>query len=450
MKTLTLRNKIGYAAGDMANMASFGMSASFLLVYYVDVLGITAAAAGTLFLIARLWDGINDPMMGAFADKLFAKHKGIKDKFKPFIFKGCWVLLIASVLMFWSPEGLSDGQTLAWAYLTYIVWGMSYTFVNIPFGSVASVMTQDPEERASLSAFRSLGGVIGMVLCKIIVPAVLALYADDIQTGYLMAMVGLASIGIFGHLFCYISIKENIKCTNSATQVSSWQAMKAIPKNKPLLCVSLASFFILLAMFVTSSVLMFYIKNNLSNALWVMSVTGIIDLIMIVMMAPLLPKMVAKLGTKKLMMNSAIVAVISCTVAFFLVSNVYLFLLFYSIMIFGIMIPMAACWGQVSDCIDYNQYLTGSRQEGIIYASYSLMRKIGGAGAGFIAALGVGFIGYNPDLTMQTESTLQGLQFLVFGFPVIAFIIVFFLYKTLWVLDAETYDKMVEANKNNS
>ena len=447
MKTLTFRNKIGYAMGDMANMASFGMSATFLLVYYVDVLGITAAAAGTLFLIARIWDGINDPMMGAFADKLFSKHQGKGDKFKPFILRGCWILGAASILMFWSPESLSDGQTLAWAYLTYITWGMAYTFVNIPFGSVASVMTQDPEERASLSAFRSLGGVVGSALCKFVVPVILAMYADNLETGYLIAMVSLSGFAIFGHLFAYSSIKENVKSTVSNQSVSALQALKAIPNNKPLMCVSLASFLMLLAMFTLGSVLMFYIKENLDNALWIMSITGVIDLVIIVLMALVLPKMVAKLGTKDLMMKSALIVILTSGVAFFLSSNAYIFLVFYSLMMFGIMIPIAAVWGQVSDCIDYNEYLTGNRQEGIIYASYSLMRKVGGAGAGFIAALGVSIIGYDPSLPSQSELTQQGLQFLIFGFPSITFIGVYLLYKKLWILDPETYQKVIQANK---
>ncbi|ELU03784.1 hypothetical protein CAPTEDRAFT_107233, partial [Capitella teleta] len=125
-KILTIANRVGYGLGDLANTLSFGMTAGFLLVYYTDVLGISAAAAGTLFLVARIWDAINDPMMGALCDKLFQKNNGTGDKFRPFLLKGSWLLLVTSVLVFWAPEGLSDTQKLIWAYVTYIAWGMCY------------------------------------------------------------------------------------------------------------------------------------------------------------------------------------------------------------------------------------------------------------------------------------------------------------------------------------
>jgi GPH family glycoside/pentoside/hexuronide:cation symporter len=143
MNTLKAINKVGYGVGDLANGLTFGMSATFLLAFYTDVLGITAAAAGTLFLVARIWDAVNDPMMGTLADRMFARRRaknaasGKKlDKFRPFLLKGSWPVAVAAVLMFIAPSGLSMTGKLIWAYATYITWGMAYTFINIPYGSL--------------------------------------------------------------------------------------------------------------------------------------------------------------------------------------------------------------------------------------------------------------------------------------------------------------------------
>ena len=102
------------------------------------------------------------PMMGALCDKMFQKHNGIGDKFRPFLLKGSWLLLVSGILVFWAPESLSTGQKLVWAYVTYIIWGMCYTFINIPYGSLATVMTTDPGERASLSGCKGNGGNPGV------------------------------------------------------------------------------------------------------------------------------------------------------------------------------------------------------------------------------------------------------------------------------------------------
>lgn len=176
MTPLRTKHKLGYGFGDLANGFTFGMSSTFLLAFYTDVLGITAVEAGTLFLAARIWDAVNAPMMGALADKLFQRRLARGDgssagKFRPYLLKGSWPVVAAAILMFVDPGGLSTSQKLVWAYATYITWGMAYTFVNIPYGSLAAVMTRDPTERASLSVFRGLGSTIGALGIRVVVPA---------------------------------------------------------------------------------------------------------------------------------------------------------------------------------------------------------------------------------------------------------------------------------------
>lgn len=437
-KRLTMANRVGYGLGDLANTLSFGMTAGFLLVYYTDVLGISAAAAGTLFLVARIWDAINDPMMGTLCDKLFQKHQGVGDKFRPFLLKGSWLMLVTGILVFWAPEGLSDTQKLIWAYVTYIAWGMCYTFVNIPYGSLATVMTQDPGERASLAGARAMGSVGGSVIPTVIVPMFLSLFADDMSKAYLYSVAVLG----FGSLVCYLLAyrftQEHIKHQPApdAGKVSFSDTLRTLGKNKPFLCVSIASMFLLTAIMGQGSVLFYYLSQNLGGAVWVITANGLIQVACVVVLGSVIGKLVARFGAGNIMITAfSVVAVIS-TVAFLLPTSIVSLFAFFAIGMPALLITHILVWANIADCIDYNYEISGQRQEGLIYSSYSFMRKMGQAIAGFVAGMGLSIIGYDAALDVQSDSTLLGIKAIMFLLPAACAAICALLYKTLWTLDS--------------
>ena len=141
---------LGYAAGDAGNNLAFSMTSMFLLLYYTDVVGISAAAAGTLFLVVRVWDAFADIWAGRQVDKTMTRW----GKFRPFFLFGSLPLLLLSVATFTVPGGLGGTGKLIYAYVTYALLGLAYSLVNIPYGSLASAMTQEPVERARLASFR--------------------------------------------------------------------------------------------------------------------------------------------------------------------------------------------------------------------------------------------------------------------------------------------------------
>ncbi len=150
---LRFRSYLGYAAGDAGNNLAFSMTSMFLLLYYTDVVGISAAAAGTLFLVVRVWDAFADIWAGRQVDKTMTRW----GKFRPFFLFGSLPLLLLSVATFTVPGGLGGTGKLIYAYATYALLGLAYSLVNIPYGSLASAMTQEPVERARLASFRSMG-----------------------------------------------------------------------------------------------------------------------------------------------------------------------------------------------------------------------------------------------------------------------------------------------------
>lgn len=431
---LSVSNRVGYALGDLANSLTFGMSSMFLLAYYTDVLGISAAAAGTLFLVARIWDAINDPMMGALCDKMFNKRRG--EKFRPFLIKGSWPVIIAAVLVFWVPEGLTATQKLIWAYVTYIVFGMAYTFVNIPYGSLATVMTNDPAGRASLSGARAMGGMLGMVSCNMVMPLMLSMFADDLAKAYLYGVTILGLVSFVCYLLAYRMTEEHIKHEPSEAEAASFkETLSTLRKNVPFLCVSVASMLMLTAMLGQSSILYYYLSLNLDGAMWFISLTAIAQVACTVIIAPSVGKLSAKFGTKKLMLVGFAGASIAALATFLLPTSIYGAMVFYILGTPFMLLPNILIWANVADCIDHSYEISGQRQEGIIYSSYSFMRKMGQAFAGFIAGMGLSLVGYNAALDVQSEATLFGIKAFMFAMPSIAMALCFVLYYFFWNLE---------------
>src|SRR3954452_9603002 len=163
------RDKIGYMFGDFGNDFFFILVSSFLMVYYTDVYGISAAFVGVLFVVARLWDAIADVTWGRFIDTRKSSKHG---KFEPWIFRMSFPLVISGVLMFVHIPGMSNGFYEAYAFVTYILWGTLYSTVNIPYGSMASVITNDPLERTSLSTFRTMGSMAAQLIVGAVGPLI--------------------------------------------------------------------------------------------------------------------------------------------------------------------------------------------------------------------------------------------------------------------------------------
>src|SRR5689334_8035817 len=141
---------LGYAAGDVSNNLTFSMVSAFLLIYYTDVVGVSAAAAGTLFLVVRVWGGLTDLYAGRRVDGTSTRW----GRFRPYLLVGSAPLMLLLVALFSVPNGLGAGGKIAWAYLSYALFSPAYSFVNIPYGSLAPAMTQDPGARAKLSTSR--------------------------------------------------------------------------------------------------------------------------------------------------------------------------------------------------------------------------------------------------------------------------------------------------------
>src|SRR5690242_5398932 len=199
---LRLPQFLGYAAGDAANNLAFSMTSMFLLLYYTDVVGIAAGAAGTLFLVVRIWDAFADMFAGRVVDRTMTRW----GKFRPFFLFGAAPLLLLSVATFTVP-GLASGRTaLVLAYVTYAALGLAYSLVNIPYGSLASAMTQQPEERGKLASFRMIGTATTIIMLAFVVAPQIQRFKghpDRFQHSLLITTLGFAVVGFALYMFLF-------------------------------------------------------------------------------------------------------------------------------------------------------------------------------------------------------------------------------------------------------
>ena len=208
VKPFGMQDKVGYMLGDVGSCLLFNFIGSYLLVFYTDVFGISAAAVGTLMALSRVWDAINDPMMGVIVDK----RKRTKDgKFRPYLKYMGIPLGIFTILTFLVIPNMPQGMKLPYAYITYIGFGMAYTAINIPYGSLASVMTNDPVQRTELSTWRNISSIFAMIPLMVLTPKLVFDASGAVSPkGFLIAAVLYVIIANIGYRLCYKMTTERI------------------------------------------------------------------------------------------------------------------------------------------------------------------------------------------------------------------------------------------------
>jgi len=418
-----IRDKLGYLFGDFGNDFFFILVAIFLMVFYTDVFHIHPATVGVLFTIARLWDAFADVAWGRFIDTRKTTPNG---KFKPWILRMSFPLVITGVLMFVKIPGMSDGFYLAWAFVTYIVWGTLYSTVNIPYGSMASVITDDPVERTSLSGWRTMGAQAASLIIGVGGP--LFIFVDDKidPNRMLSAAIIFGVLALACYIACYKLSTERVIAPERPKQKGSSKAtMKGLVKNKPLIWILVASLAFMICTMLVQTVNTFLFKDYFANA----KALSLMNLVMtgtVFVLMPFLSPLVKRFGKKELAAAGMLLAGTVYLLLFFLKDiSAMQFIAILTIGMLGNAIFNLVIWAFVTDVIDYHEYLTHLREDATIYSIYSMARKIGQAVAGGLGGVLIGLVGYNSTLEIQTEETLKGIHTVGTLIPAVIFLAVF-------------------------
>lgn len=437
-----VKDEIGYVFGDMAGSFVNLFVDAYFLIFCTSVLGISAGWMGTLFLVARLWDAINDPIMGSFPDRWMIGKSG--DKFKPWIKIFMIPLALSGVLCFLNVplEGIALHAYVAFAYVLY---GMSYTGTSMPFGAMASVVSDDPIQRSKLSRARSIGGTIVGIVGLSIVPVVCFDKQSNILPGrFTLIAVVFGVLSIISYFVLLNLTQERIRQNvEKAEKFNYGKVLKATVHNRPLIGVMVATLGSML--FITgSNQVRSYIFKEYYARTDVMSIISLATIPILVICFPLVPKLVAKFGKKATLMAAIISSTIFSVIPVVMeIKNVYVYSALVVLGTIGQTVFTMLIWALVTDCLDYSEWKFNERSDGSMYSLYTFSRKIGSTIASTGVSFGLAAIGFvSGSNVVQTAEAVNGIYFLVNIIPVVTCALELIGVGLIFNLNKETTERM--------
>lgn len=425
-----LRDKLGYMFGDFGNDFTFILSSMMMMKFYTDVMKVSPALVGTLMMVARFVDAFTDVAMGQIVDRSKPSKHG---KFKPWLLRVCGVVAVASFLIYgsWFAD-MPMGFKVVYMFVTYILWGsFAYTAINIPYGSMASAITANPQERASLSTFRTIGATLAGTVIGVILPLIVY---DTVTVGDEVAQVlngpktsiaaAVCSVGaVVCYLLCFKMCTERVKVEQKTEKFDLGKLLKGLVTNRSLIGIVVASICMLLVQ-LTSQTMTGYVYPDYFGNVKAQSLAGVAALIPTFALAAVIGKLQSKFGRKELAIVGSIFGAVVFGIAFFLqTENAYLFVVLYCIAYCGLSVFQLICWAMITDVIDDTEVKTGSRSDGEIYSVYSFARKMGQAASSGVAGALLTVIGYDTAVAVQSAEVKQGIYNLTCLVPALGFIL---------------------------
>ncbi len=454
-----IRDSVAYAAGDLGCNMSFALKGTMAL-FWTQVMGM-GLWYSLLLVIVQVWDAINDPLIGSIIDADRRKYK--RNKFLAYIWAGSIGLIVGGACCF-----IPVPQAPVWAKFIifiagYVIWDAFYTVANVPYGSLLSLISNKPGDRASLSAWRSIGSMLGNMLPMVILPFIM--YNKDGSLNGFKVFLAALIMGVLG-FFCFqfmirnteIRVDTDVTVNEETPKFNVIKAMGNFVKNRPAVGATLAAMGMFIGMqgatTAVSVVFQIYFKNP--------QISGVVQLfamIPIVVFTPLARKMVEKYGKKELSVIGAISSIIGGLGLFVITpDNIGLDLIIYIVcqLVYslGLGIYSTVSWAMMGDAIDYNEWKTGKREEGVVYSLHSFFRKLAqgvGPAVALVIMSGLGYVNnaVDPatgeafiDVTLLSWDVAVNLRYLVAALFLASAIMQFVGLALIYNLDKKTLIKM--------
>jgi GPH family glycoside/pentoside/hexuronide:cation symporter len=386
------RERAAFALGDISANLVWTTISSYLLFFYTDVALIGAAAAGTLMLVARLLDAVFDPLVGLLLDRTTTRW----GRARPYLLFGTPVLAVSTVLTFLTPGG-GGGAALAYAYVTFILVGLAYSLVNVPYGAVLAMATRDSATRMKLAGYRGLGIGLGIVLVSSLTgPLVTAIGGSPSSRAGFAWTIGLYAVASAVLMWVvFASVRERVPLSPIAGRGGTRSALKTLARNRPWLSVFVFSILSFARLGIVTGGAIFF-------ALHVLHDPGAIAVVLLafslsavaasLVTAPLL----RVLGQRRGIVLGLAVSIV-CTVPLFLLREnlaAFAVVFFFANLVGGL--GFVAGPAMTADTVEWQEWRGGSRNEGLLFAGYSMSTKIGAALGSALLAWGLAWIGYSP------------------------------------------------------
>ena len=441
VRPFSVKDEWGYIFGDMAGSFVNLYVDAYFLTFCTYCLGIDATWMAGLFLVARLWDAINDPIIGSFPDRW---HLGkSKDKFTPWIKLFMIPLALSGVLCFWKVplEGIALHAFVAFSY---IFFGMSYTGTSMPFGAMANVVTVDPVQRSKLSRARSVGGGLVGAVALGMVPVICYQDNQPIPERFTLLAIIFGICSIVSYILLCTLTKERVREEKvEGEKFEFFKVLKMVLKNRPLIGVMIATIGSMLVI-TGSSQTYGYIYKEVYGDASLATISMACSMPFMIVIFPLIPKMVNKFGKRDVILYTAALSFVFSVVRMFIyIENVWIYTALNIMTLLGQTAFTMLIWALVSDCLDYSEWKTGFRSDGSMYSMYTFSRKIGSTIASTGLAAGLGLVGYvSGENVVQTAEAVKGIYYLCNAIPTICYALILIGIGLIFNLDKKKTDKM--------
>ncbi len=446
-----IRDSIAYAAGDLGCNMSFALKGT-MAIFWTQFMKLELVYA-LLLVIVQIWDAINDPLIGSIIDADKKHYK--KNKFLSYIWFGSIGLIVGGALCF-LPFPTAPIWTKIIIFIAgYVIWDAFYTVANVPYGSLLSIISDDVKDRASLSAWRSIGSIFGNMIPMVILPFII--YDSDNNLIGERVFIAALIMGVLGFI-CFrfmisnteIRVEDTIILNEEKPKFNVFKAFGNFIKNRAAVGATIAAMGMFIGMQGATTAVTVVFQSYFKNV----QISGLVQLfsmIPIVAFTPLARKMVAKYGKKELATFGAICSVASGLGLFAVIPSntgidLIIYILFQLIYNLGLGIYSTVSWAMMGDAIDYNEWKTGSREEGVVYSLHSFFRKLAqGIGPSLVLVIMValGYLGENEG--NQTWEVAVRMRYLVAGTFLFSAILQFVGLALVYNIDKKTLDEMNHA-----
>ena len=451
---LSGKEKMAYGIGAIGKDMVYMLTASYILYYYEDIMGISAVFTGMLLLIARVFDAMNDPIMGV----VVAKTKTKFGKFRPWLLSGTVLNALVLYAMFAIPEGMKGNALLIYAAAAYILWGVTYTMMDIPFWSMIPAFSNDSKERESLSTLgRTCAGVGSAIVTVVTVKAVQILGQGNEREGFKWFALIVAVLFAISAIIMCVCIKEKSTVDMETTSVK--EMFRALLKNDQAMVSVIAIVLINCSIYLTSNLVIYFFKYDFGGAAWENDYTlftafgGGIQILSMMLLFPLLRK---KLNIRQVFYAAlgmaitgyVVLLVLACTC----MSNVFL-LFIPGAFIFGangVLSVLTTVF--LANSVDYGEWKNGRRDESVIFSMQTFVVKLASGVSALLAAicLAVFHISDNTEAAAQVaQSSVMGLRLTMTIFPIVGLLVAVWFFSKKFILDDEKVQEIVEALKNS-
>ncbi len=448
-RKFSMRDNVAYAMGDFGCNMSFALKGT-LAIFWTQFMGMDSILYGVLLIVVQIWDAINDPLIGSIIDA--DKHQYRRNKFLTYIFAGSIGLVIAGALCFVPLPNASQTAKVIIFIAGYVIWDAFYTVANVPYGSLLGLISDEPGDRASLSAFRSVGSLVGNMVPMVILPFIIYDENENIvgQRVFLAALI-MGILGFFAFQFMIknteIRVDTDVKAGEEMQKFNVIKAMGNFIKNRPAVGATVAAMGMFIGMQgATTAVTVLF--QSYFKAVELSGVVSAFSMIPIILFTPLARKMVVKYGKKELATAGSIASVAAGILLVVMpitpdMKGVVIYILCQLIFALGMGIYSTVSWGMMGDAIDYNEWKHGTREEGTVYALHSFFRKLAqgvGPSLALFIMVALGYVEENKG--NQTMEVATNMRYLVAGLYLVAALFMFIGLGLIYNLNKKTTEQM--------